>query len=143
VNKSAEGDIIMLIKYKDIKHFNKAALEELFLSVSWESGKYPKELQIAMLNSHAVISAWDGENLVGLINALSDNVMTVYFHYMLVHPQYQFNGVGTKMMTMMLEKYQNFKTKFLVSYESSEKFYERFDYKPVEKTTALYITEIL
>jgi GNAT superfamily N-acetyltransferase len=133
----------MLIKYKDIKIFNKTDLEDLFLSVSWESGKYPEELQMAMRNSHAVTSAWEGEKLVGLLNALSDNVMTVYFHYMLVHPHYQFNGVGTKMMTIMLEKYKDFKTKFLVSYESAEKFYETFGYKHVEKTTALYITEML
>jgi hypothetical protein len=46
-------------------------------------------------------------------------------------------------MTMMLEKYKDFKTKFLVSYESAEKFYDTFGYKPVEKTTALYITEML
>jgi GNAT superfamily N-acetyltransferase len=143
VNYSEKGDIKMLIKYKDIKNFNEAALKDLFLSVSWESGKYPERLQSAMQNSHTVVSAWDGEVLVGLINALSDNVMTVYFHYMLVHPQYQFNGVGTKMMKMMLEKYKDFKTKFLVSYESAERFYGKFGYKPVEKTTALYITEML
>jgi len=67
----------------------KKQLQDLFLSVQWSSGNYPDQLQIAMTNSHRVISAWNGDQLVGLINALSDGVMTAYFHYLLVHPDYQ------------------------------------------------------
>ena len=75
----------MEIKYKTIKEFNKIELEDLFLSVGWSSGKYPEQLVIAMKNSYSVVSAWDGDKLVGLINALSDGIMTAYFHYLLVN----------------------------------------------------------
>ncbi|WP_338049243.1 GNAT family N-acetyltransferase [Paenibacillus wynnii] len=48
----------------------------------------------AIEGSHSVVAAWDGDKLVGLVNALSDGVVTVYFHYMLIHPSYQGVGIG-------------------------------------------------
>lgn len=42
------------------------------------------------------ISAWDGEKLIGLINALDDGELTAYVHYLLVNPEYQKDGIGTK-----------------------------------------------
>ena len=37
------GGISMKIEYKQIKDFNAADLQRLFLSVSWESGNYPEK----------------------------------------------------------------------------------------------------
>ena len=55
-------------------------MQKLFLSVHWESGNYPEKLVHAMHNSTRVISAWDGDKLVGLVRALDDGetVATVY-----------------------------------------------------------------
>lgn len=47
----------MLIEYKDTKEFSASQLQRLFLSVNWESGKYPEKLEKAMRNSTHVISA--------------------------------------------------------------------------------------
>jgi hypothetical protein len=78
----------MEIKYSAIKDFDKDKLQELFLSVQWSSGNYPDQLQIAMRNSHSVVSAWDDNKLVGLMNAISDGILTAYFHYLFVSPEY-------------------------------------------------------
>lgn len=45
----------MKIEYKEIKEFSCEELEKLFLSVNWESGKYPEKLQRAMKNSSVVV----------------------------------------------------------------------------------------
>ena len=37
--------------------------------------------ELVMKNAHSVYSAWNGDKLVGLINYLSDGIMTAYFHY--------------------------------------------------------------
>ncbi|MFD1904171.1 GNAT family N-acetyltransferase [Paenibacillus rhizoplanae] len=80
----------MSIRYaSNIEFITKEALQELFLSVNWESGKYPNELLQAIQNSHSIVAAWDGDRLIGLVNALSDGILTVYFHYMLIDPSYQ------------------------------------------------------
>ena len=34
----------MVLSYTDTKEFSPAALEELFLSVQWESGRHPERL---------------------------------------------------------------------------------------------------
>jgi hypothetical protein len=56
--------VIIVVIYKEIKEFSKKELEELFLSVNWDSGKYPEKLAIVMKNSSNVISAWDNEKLI-------------------------------------------------------------------------------
>jgi hypothetical protein len=56
--------VIIAVIYKEIKEFSKKELEELFLSVNWDSGKYPEKLAIVMKNSSNVISAWDNEKLI-------------------------------------------------------------------------------
>ena len=73
----------MTIRFATDQHFQASALQALFLSVGWSSGQYPQSLQVAMQNSHSVVSAWHGQRLVGLMNALSDGAMTAYFHYLL------------------------------------------------------------
>ena len=103
----------MSIYYASSKEdITKDALQELFLSVEWESGKYPNELLQAIGGSHSIVTAWEGEKLVGLINALSDGVLTVYFHYMLINPSYQNIGIGKEMMNIMLDRYKGVKQKY-------------------------------
>ena len=79
----------MEIVYKDIHEFKKEDLESLFLSVEWSSGHYPDKLVVAMQNFETVYTAWDGDQLVGLICAMDDGIMTAYVHYLLVRPEYQ------------------------------------------------------
>ncbi|WP_433944926.1 GNAT family N-acetyltransferase [Paenibacillus sp. SN-8-1] len=133
----------MNIIIKETKEIDKQAIQELFHSVEWKSGDFPDELKQAITNSHSVITAWDNTKLVGLINALSDGVMTVYFHYMLVHGEYQSLGIGKRMMKEMLRRYTNIKTKVLISYESAEEFYRIFGFKPEEGTKAMFISDVV
>ena len=85
----------MVLSYTDTKEFSPAALEELFLSVQWESGRHPERLAEALLHYGTVFSAWDGGRLAGLIAAMDDGTMTAYVHYLLVHPLYQGCGPPT------------------------------------------------
>lgn len=114
-----------MIEYRNIRDFDAVELSELFLSVGWTSGNYPDKLQQAMLNSHSVISAWDGDKLVGLMNCLSDGVMTAYFHYLLVRPEYQGQGIGRKLVQMMFDQYSDCMRKVLIAYDNQAGFYEK------------------
>jgi len=67
----------------------------------------------------------------------------VYFHYMLVHPSYQNRGIGSNMMTLILKKYEGYKTKLLISYGNAESFYGKFDFKPEKGTTAMFISDMV
>lgn len=57
------------------KIFTQEQVQELFLSVGWVSGQYPQRLYKALMHSSTVLTAWDGDRLVGLISALDDSEM--------------------------------------------------------------------
>lgn len=130
----------MAITYKTTKEFTVTQLQDLFLSVKWSSGDYPDKLQVAMKNSHKVFSAWDGDLLVGLINCLSDGIMTAYFHYLLVRPEYQYQGIGKHLISLMLEEYQDYARKLLIAYDTEIGFYENCGFEVGEGKTPMFVT---
>lgn len=132
----------MEIIYSENKEFSQEELRDLFLSVEWSSGQYPVKLQVAMRNSHAVYSAWHEGKLVGLINCLSDGVMTAYFHYMLVHPDYQGKQIGKTLMQKMLVKYESYARKVLVGYNEKVEFYQKMGFKLAAEASPMWITEL-
>lgn len=132
----------MEVEYRWCKEFSAQELEELFRAVEWSSADYPEEVRRAMLGSDAVYSAWDGGRLIGLMNALSDGVMTVYFHYLAVHPDYQGKGIGKGLTEGMLERYTAFLRKVLISYDRETGFYERLGFKTGAGSTPMYITAL-
>ncbi len=130
----------MRISYKNIKEFSKLQLQELFLSVKWDSAKYPDKLCTAIKNSDAVYSAWDGDRLVGLINSLSDGVLNVYFPYLLVRPEYHGAGIGKKLVAMMLAEYKSCVRKSLIAFDGQVKFYESCGFRAGAGTSPMFIT---
>ena len=132
----------MNITYLTGKDFEPEELQRLFLSVGWSSGQYPQELVVAMRNSHWVVSAWDGDTLVGLINSLSDGAMTAYFHYLLVRPEYQGRGIGTELVRVMLEAYEHCARKVLVAYDTQVGFYEKCGFSAGDGATPMFVTHL-
>ena len=130
------GDII----YRDTKDFNAQELQELFLSVEWSSGSFPEKLVVAMKNSGAVFSAWDGDKLVGLAQALDDGIMTAYSHWVLVDPEYQGQGIGKELIRLLKEKYKDYLRLVLISHDTAIKFYENSEFKIAEKKTPMEVT---
>ena len=97
-----------MLKYTEEKKFTKEQVQELFLSVNWISGKYPERLYKALMNSSTVLTVWDDEKLVGLTRVLDDTEMLAQIHYVLVHPDYQGQGIAGKMIQYIKEKYKDF-----------------------------------
>jgi len=129
----------MSIYYKNIREFNRIQLQELFMSVKWHSAKYPDKLCKAIRNSDAVYSAWDSDKLVGLINALSDGILNVYFPYLLVRPEYQGTGIGKKLVALMLDEYKRYVKKSVIAFDEQVKFYERCGFSVGTGTSAMFI----
>ena len=130
------------IQYKTIKEFSEKDLKDLFLSVDWSSGNYPDRLVIAMKNSSTVFTAWDGDKLVGLINVLDDGIMTAYIHYLLIMPEYQYIGIGKKLVEMVLESYKNYLRIVLIAYNKEIDFYKRCGFDVGEEKIPMFITTL-
>lgn len=127
---------------KDIHNFNEKQLEELFLSVGWSSGHYPNKLKIAMQNFETVYSAWDNEELVGLICAMDDGIMTAYVHYLLVRPEWQGQGIGKELVKKMKEHYSAYLRIVLVAYNKEIGFYENCGFIKEEESSPMCITDL-
>ena len=130
------------IRYRDTHEFSREALEDLFLSVNWSSGHYPDKLVAAMRNFDAVWSAWDGPELVGLICAMDDGVMTAYIHYLLVRPTHQGRGVGRALVERMKARYADYLRIVLVAYNEEAGFYERCGFRKAADSVPMFITEL-
>ena len=60
------------IAYRETNNVPKDDVLSLYRATEWSSAEKPDQLHQALLNSDALVSAWDGERLVGLANAISD-----------------------------------------------------------------------
>lgn len=132
----------MEIIYRDTREFEPVDLQELFLSVAWSSGQFPDKLVIAMRNSSSVFTAWDGSQLVGLINVLDDGVMTAYVHYLLVNPLYHSCGIGRKLVGLVKDKYSSYLRIVLIAYDGETAFYELCGFERGESKTPMFITSL-
>jgi len=132
----------MELTYSDLNDIDMEALQDLFLSLDWDSGNYPEKLTKAIRASTSVFSAWDGDTLIGLVNVLSDGHMAAYIHYMLVRVEYQSKGVGRQLMDMVAEAYAEVPHKVLVSYGPAIGFYERCGYHHAKETAPMFMTSL-
>lgn len=98
----------MSIKYTEDKCYTAQDIKELFESVDWLSAKYYERVKIALDNCRCVVTAWDGDKLVGLVNALEDGELTAYLHYLCVHKDYHKQGIGSHLLDIMKEKYKDY-----------------------------------
>lgn len=129
-----------MITYTDKKIFTQQAVQDLFLSVGWISGKYPCRLYKALLHSSTVLTAWDGDQLVGLVRLLDDSEMVAYMHYVLVHPNYQGQGIAGTLIEMAKEKYKNYLYIEIMPEESKNAvFYEKHGFQRMNDGVAMQL----
>lgn len=97
-----------MIEYTEEKKFTQDEVQELFLSVNWVSGEYPKRLYKALMHSSTVIRAWVDGKLCGLVRVLDDSEMLAYVHYVLVNPKYQGLGIAGQLIELVKEKCKDY-----------------------------------
>ena len=129
-----------MIKYTEEKKFTQEQVQKLFLSVGWTSGNYPKRLYKALMNSSTVLTAWDEEELVGLIRVLDDTEMLAQIHYVLVRPDHQGKGIAGTMLEHVKEKYKDFMyNEVMPEDKKNVPFYERHGFTIMKNGAAIQI----
>ncbi len=128
------------IKYTEERNFTQSQVERLFLSVDWVSGKYPAQLCRALQQSSYVLTAWDGDELVGLVRGIDDGCMTAFLHYVLVSPTHQRQGIASRLLEKAKEHYRDFFYINVMPEESSNaSFYERHGFELMLDGVAMQI----
>ncbi len=112
------------IEYRESSDVPKEAVLDLYRANKWSSANKPDELHQALLNSHSLVTAWDGDRLVGLANAISDGFLVVYYPHVVIHPDYQRKGIGRGLMAHLLQRYDGFHQHSVLADKNAVAFYE-------------------
>ena len=111
-----------MIKYTEDMYCKNEDLERLFLSVNWNSGKYPDRLYESIRNSTYRIFAYDDDKLIGLVTALSDECINLFISYLVIDPKYQKQGIGTELLNRITSK-KEFNRIQLITEDKDKDFY--------------------
>ena len=111
------------IIYTEERNFTPQQVAALFLSVRWVVGKYPDRLYKALMNSSRVISAWDGDRLIGLIRVMDDSELVV-------HPDYRGQGIAGHLLEMVKDAYKSYLyINVMIGESKNAPFYEKHGFK--------------
>ena len=111
-----------MINYKTEMNCTKEEIAQLFLSVNWNSGKYPEKLYTSIKNSTYKFFAYDDNKLIGLVTALSDQCINLFISYLVVAPEYQNQKIGTTLLNQIMAIKQ-FNRIELISDTKDKEFY--------------------
>ena len=112
---------------------------ELYRANEWSSAEKPEQLLPALRNSHTLVTARIGGELVGVGNAISDGHLVVYYPHMLVHPSKHGSGIGRKMMEAMQSVYSGFHQQMLTADGEAIEFYKALGFERAGKTEPMWV----
>ena len=101
-------------------------LADLRESIGWN--RMENEYKNPLLTSYYHIAVYEKEVLIGYIDCVSNGVTDAYIQDLMVHPDYQRRGIGTELMTIMIN-YLKQKHIYMISVvfeENLKPFYEKF-----------------
>ena len=128
----------MEIKITEYTKYNSDEILNLYNSVGWCSyTNRPEMLRHAFEHSLKILGAHDDNNkLVGIIRAVGDGFSVLFIQDILVLPEYQRKGIGTKLLKSMLALYPEVYQTQLVTdkTEKTVEFYKSCGFLPYSET---------
>lgn len=94
------------MEIKEYIGFVEDEIINLYASVGWRNyTDHPDMLERAYLHSLCILGAYESDLLIGIIRAVGDGVSILFIQDIIVHPDYQRRGIGTALLTEMMERY--------------------------------------
>lgn len=103
----------------EIKSYEKINMEEikaLYTSVGWTNyTDHPEMLKNAYEHSLKIYGAYVEGKLAGIIRVVGDGYSILYIQDILIFPEYQRKGIGTKLLKKILDEYDEVYQKILLT----------------------------
>jgi GNAT superfamily N-acetyltransferase len=107
-----------------------APLIRLLRSVGWDRRvQDPERLQRAIAATHAMVGAWDGDELVGFTRELGDGEMNAYLSMVVVDPRWQGFGIADRLIHALVDGRPGIRFT-LAAADGVDAYYRRFGFEP-------------
>ncbi|MCA1062560.1 GNAT family N-acetyltransferase [Rossellomorea sp. AcN35-11] len=117
-------------------------IKEIYHSVGWK--KHSDEaIEKVFIRSDILSLAICCGKVVGVGRALTDGVFNATIYDVVVHREYQGNGIASLIMDDLLKKLQEISCVLLISTTGNEEFYKKHGLKKVKTGMARYLNSKL
>lgn len=128
------------IQFRYTPVFTSAQLGQLCalfeLAAFWAKRRRPEEMAQAVAHSNPVVTAWDGDLLIGFTRATSDGVFRATIWDVVIHPDYRGVGLGRRLVeTLIAHPHMNRVERTYLMTTHQQRFYERIGFEPNSTTT--------
>ena len=121
----------MIVYNEEKKDLPCGQLHELFVEAGWSDGNEPDRLKenfnAPFVHSTLVVSAWEGEKLVGCVRALSDTAVRSVVYDLVVRKNMRGQGIGSELLRRCMAKYPRSEW-LLQTQEHIVPFYEKMGF---------------
>ena len=110
-----------------LKSYDEGAVLALYAAVGWTNyTARPEMLERAFSSSLCVLAARAGGRLAGVVRAVGDGASVLYVQDLLVLPEYQRRGLGSRLLRELLARYPDVYQTMLLTDDTPEHaaFYE-------------------
>jgi N-acetylglutamate synthase-like GNAT family acetyltransferase len=137
VRKDKKGNltvIVMQIEYRYDKEIPSEKLIELYQASKYNDWWSEVNVKAMINHRYIVLTAWDGDRLVGTVNVISDGVNLALLDDLVVHPDYRRQGIGSTLIRSVLDRLNQLNLDFiqLIPIPGKEPFFEKCGFKIVE-----------
>lgn len=107
-----------------------APLIRLLRSVGWDRRTQdPERLRRAIRGTHAMVGAWDGDELVGFTREVGDGEMNALLSMVVVDPRWQGFGIADRLIHALIDGRPEIRFS-LAAADGVDAYYRRFGFEP-------------
>ncbi|MEO1068198.1 MAG: GNAT family N-acetyltransferase [Cyanobacteria bacterium J06638_6] len=128
------------IQFQYTDRFSMADLDQLVglfqAGAFWARERTREQMAIAVSNSFPVVTAWDGDRLIGFARATSDGVFRATIWDVVISPDYQGSGLGRKLVeTLVAHPHMSRVERVYLMTTRQQGFYQRIGFEENTSTT--------
>ncbi|WP_062110252.1 GNAT family N-acetyltransferase [Bacillus niameyensis] len=101
---------------------------KLYKDADWWEERLEEDIE-EMLKKDQSVGAWKADTLIGFARAVSDGKFRAYIEDVVIHSSYRHEGIGTKLISKLMDELSHIDVISLFCEEELISFYENNDFK--------------